>query len=170
VCSLLTVTGAVLEAIGLGVVFVELAVIRSHEFGVPTPWARLRSWVRRRLLRRSHVVATSASSFATLTSSARAKVRPADLGPDASEAERIDRLERYVEHLDRDTEALPQAIDRKADEVTAKAEAADDRLRQEIEQRDEERKTALRPSLRRQAIGAACVLVGLVVGTIGQVG
>ena len=37
----LTIAGAFFEAVGLAVVFIELAVIRSHEFGVSTPWARL---------------------------------------------------------------------------------------------------------------------------------
>jgi hypothetical protein len=36
----LTVVGAVFEVVGLAIVFVELTVIRSHEFGMPTPWTR----------------------------------------------------------------------------------------------------------------------------------
>jgi hypothetical protein len=160
----------VFEIVGLAVVFIELGVIRSHEFGVPTPWRRLVVRVRR-LLRRPQVVHGVAGSELSLPwSVARGKIRPADLGPDASEAERIERLERYGEQLDRDVDGLHQAIDRKGDEVAAKAEAADDRLRQEIERREQERKTAVRPSLRRQVIGAACVFVGLVLGTIGQIG
>jgi hypothetical protein len=150
-------------------VFIELAVIRSHEFGVPMPWAGLQAWLRR-LLHRPRVVGTGASMLATAELSARGKARPADVGPHASEAQRIERLERYVEHLDRDVDALHDRIDRTAEDVIVKAKAADDQLRQEIERREEERKTALGPSLRRQGIGATCVFVGLVLGMLGDLG
>lgn len=168
-CTVLTVAGAAFEVVGLGLVFIELAVIRSHELGVPTPWAQLGAWARR-LLRRPQIIEGGAAVEATAALSGRAKVRPGDLPADATDAARIARLERYIEHLDRDIDTLHKTIDRKADEVIAEAKSADDRLREEMERRDEQRRTALRPSLQRQAFGAACVLTGLVLGTIGQVG
>jgi hypothetical protein len=165
----LTIAGAALEIIGLGFVFAELAVIRSHEFGVPTPWARLRAWMRR-VLHRPRIVEVEASMSGSFAMSARGKVRPGDVPADASDAERIERLERYVEHLDRDVDGLHEAIKRKADEIIAKAKNADDQLREEIARRDEERLTALRPSLQRQAFGAACVFGGVVLGVLGTLG
>jgi hypothetical protein len=100
--------------------------------------------------------------------SARAKVRPGELAADAGDASRIARLERFVEHLDRDVDELHRIVDQKSSEAVAEAKRADDQLRQEIEQRDKERRTALRPSLQRQAIGAASVFVGIVLGMIGD--
>lgn len=163
----LTIAGAVLEIVGLGFVFAELAVIRSHEFGVPTPWARLKSWTRR-LLGRPQIIDVSGSMSLGIGMSARGKVRPGDLPPDADHAARIQRLERYVEHLDRDVDGLHQTIDRKADEIIAEAMKADDRLREEMDRRDAERRTALRPSLQRQVFGALCVFAGVVLGLVGD--
>jgi hypothetical protein len=162
----LIIMGAALEIIGLAFVFIELAVIRSQEFGVPTPWTRLRAWLRR-LLRRPQVISVSAADSATLSGSVRAKARP---GPASDNAdERIARLERYVDYLDRDVDELHARIDRTAQEIAAAAKQGDEQLRREMDQRDEQRRAALRPSLRRQAAGAVCVFIGLVLGTIGNV-
>jgi hypothetical protein len=49
VATTFTIAGGVIEGFGLVLIFVELAIIRSHEFGVPPPWARTWDWVRRRL-------------------------------------------------------------------------------------------------------------------------
>jgi hypothetical protein len=142
-------------------------VIRSHEFGVPTPWTRLKGWVRR-LLRRPQVIQLSGVASAEAVGSARAKLRPGPLDANATDSDRIARLERYVDHLDEDVDELHRTIDRKAQEVTKAAEEGDQELRREMDRRDAERRQALRPSLRRQGIGAVCVLVGLGLGTIGN--
>ena len=97
----LTITGAAFEVIGLGLVFVELAVIRSHEFGVATPWARAISWIRVKL-GRPKVVQLRAAISAEFALKARGTVRPGPAAADATESERIQRLERYVERLDED--------------------------------------------------------------------
>lgn len=148
--------------------FAELAIIRSHEFGVPTPWARLAAWIRRMLGRPQHVRIGWASSF-EVANSLRAKQRPADAAPEASESERIARLERYVDCLDRDVDQLHEAIDRRAQELTEAVQRRGEALRREVEQREEQRRDALRPSLYRQATGGACVFVGLVFATLGGV-
>ena len=167
-CAALTITGAAFEVVGLGLVFAELAVIRSHEFGTPPPWAPIVRRIRR-LLRRPHVVDLRAAIEVSSAMEARGKVRPGDATPDATEAERIARLERYVECLDEDLDGIWQALGRRADKVIAEAARRDEQLRQEFEQREADRRAKLRPSMIRQAIGATCVLIGLVLGTVGNV-
>jgi hypothetical protein len=95
------------------------------------------------------------------------KVRPGDLNADATQADRIARLERYVEALDRDVYDVHRAIEKKAEDVTAAAIEREQQLHAEIERRDEDRRQKLRPSLRRQAFGGVCVGLGLVLGTWG---
>jgi hypothetical protein len=165
----LTIAGGVLQFVGLGFVFAELAVIRSQEFGVPTPWAWLASWVRR-LLHRPQVVSVGAASAATSGGWARAKVRPGPLEPDAAPEARIAWLERYVVALDGDLDGVHQTIERKAAQVLEQAQRRDEKIRQEIDRRDAERREALRPSLVRQALGGLCVLAGTVLATIGGLG
>ena len=164
----LTITGAVLEGVGLAMVFVELAVLRSHEFGVPTPWARVVRWMRR-LVGRPQVIELGAALSAESALSARAKVRPGAVDPDATERARIARLERYVDHLDLDVDELHRRIDTTADEIAQAAQHREQELRREMDRREDERRQALRPSLQRQGVGAGCVFVGLVLGTIGNV-
>jgi hypothetical protein len=62
-----------------------------------------------------------------------------------------------------------QALGRRADKVIAEAARRDEQLRQEFDQREADRRAKLRPSLIRQATGAAFVLVGIVLGTLGAV-
>jgi hypothetical protein len=164
----LIITGALFEVVGLTMVFVELAVIRSHEFAVPTPWARLARWVRRRL-GRPQVIELGAALSAESALSAREKVRPGPADADATEADRIARLERYVDHLDCDVDELHRRIDDTAQQLARTAQQREQELRREMDRREDERRQALRPSLQRQAIGAGCVLAGLVLGTIGNV-
>ena len=162
------VIGAVLQGIGLGFVFVELAIIRSHEFGVPTPWAR----VRRRIHRwrgRTNIASGAARLSAVATVTARGVARPGRLGQGVPDTERIARLERYVEHLDRDVEGLHRAIDVRAKEISAAAMKREQELREESAAAEARRREALRRSVIRQAVGGVFVACGLVVGTLGSV-
>jgi hypothetical protein len=168
-CAGLVIAGAVLEVVGLGLVFAELAVIRSHEFGIPPPWTRLVGVVRRLLKRPRVIEAQAASMLAGVTMEARATVRPGVLPPDATEQQRIERLERYVERVDEDLDGMWKALRDRADKVIEEAARRDDRLRAEFERREAERKAKLRPSLVRQTVGATCVLVGLILGAAGIV-
>lgn len=104
----------------------------------------------------------------SLGGSARAKVRPSAVAVGASDRERVVWLERYVEQLDRDLDGM-WAIERRASEVLAEAAKRDEQFRQELGAQTAEQRAKLRPSLRRQAIGAVCILAGLVLGTIGNV-
>jgi len=65
--TLLTVTGAFLELVGLAFVFVELAIIRSHEFGVDPPMTGLLRRLRR-LYVGPKIVEGSATISSTVTS------------------------------------------------------------------------------------------------------
>lgn len=91
------------------------------------------------------------------------------LGPEASDAERIARLERYVDYLDSDLNQLNARIETTKEELAREAQGRADELRQEFADRDEQRRQGLRPSLRRQAIGSVSVFAGIVLGTIGIV-
>lgn len=164
----LTVIGASFEIVGLGLVFVELAVIRSHEFDIQTPWTRIVRRIRR-LLGRPQLVEAKASLDAVGGMEVRAKIRPGDASPDATARERLERLEGYVERLDEDLDDLWQALGRHAENLVAEAARRDQQLRHEFEQRESDRRKKLRPSLMRQTIGALCVLIGLVLGTLGNV-
>jgi hypothetical protein len=150
---------AALEVVGLGLVFVELAVIRSYEFGIPSPWARIVGRIRR-LLKRPQVVELKAALEASSAMAVRAKVRPGGAPPDATEHQRIERLQRYVERLDEDLDGMWEALSRRADEVIAEAARRDEQVREEFERREADRRAKLRPSLIRQATGAAFVLTG----------
>jgi hypothetical protein len=143
-------------------------VIRSVEFGVPTRWGRLKTWVRRKLGRPQHVNLGAAVSAEGVVS-IRGKLRPGMLGPEASDAERIARLERYVDYLDSDLNQLNARIETTKEELAREAQGRADELRQEFADRDEQRRQGLRPSLRRQAIGSVSVFAGIVLGTIGIV-
>ena len=145
---------------------VEVLVIRSYDFGVPTPWARLVRWVRR-LLKRPQVVNVGAALSTGAAMSARAVVRPGPADPTASDSEGITRLESYVARIDPDLEAVHRLIDRKDSELRQVMIEADDRVRAELQQRETQRTEQLRPSLVRQSIGATCIVVGLALATTG---
>jgi hypothetical protein len=164
----LIITGGVLQGVGLALVIVEVLVIRSYEFGVPTPWARLVRWVRR-LLKRPQLVNVGAALSGSAAMSGRAVVRPGPVDPTASDSERITRLESYVERINQDLEAVHRLIDRKDSELREAMVEADDRVRAEMQQRDTQRKEQLRPSLVRQSLGATCIVIGLALATTGSV-
>jgi hypothetical protein len=164
----LTIIGAAFEIVGLGLVFAELAVIRSHEFGIPPPWSPIVARIRR-LLKRPRVVNLQAAASAAGGMEVRAKVRPGDAPADATEQERIERIERYVELLDEDLDGMWQALGKRADETLQAAARRNEQIREEIERREADRREKLRPSLVRQIVGAVCVAIGLILGTIGNV-
>jgi hypothetical protein len=166
VADALTVVGAILQVVGLAFVFGELAIIRSLEFGVPTPWARVAAWVRR-LLKRPKVVEVGAAMAVGASLSLHAKVRPATLDSKATLAEKVDWIERYMMRMDEDIDSVPTLIDNKAVETLQKAKDHSEGVRQQIEEREEQRRAEVRPSLSRQAVGAACVLLGTIAGTTG---
>jgi hypothetical protein len=95
-------------------------------------------------------------------------VRPGPLESGAPHVDRIARLERYVERVDEDVSGLWNEIGSRAEEAFANAKREDAELRKEMETRDAERRTALRSSMRRQAWGAVFVLLGLALGTLGN--
>lgn len=173
VCAGLIIAGAFFEAIGLGLIFVELMVIRSDEFGVPAPWERARRWVRR-LLRKSEAHTLSLESALAISGAMRVRgyKRPGPVKPGATVTQRLRRLEKYVAHIDEDVEALHKAIGDTASELEASAREREGKLREElsgeIARLEEQRRKALRPSLQRQGLGATFVLVGLLLGTVGN--
>ena len=61
-----------------------------------------------------------------------------------------------------------QAADRRAAATEAEIARRADAVEAEVARREAERKAHLRASLRPQAVGACCVLIGLVLGTIGN--
>lgn len=164
----LVIAGGALQAIGITMIFVELAAIRSKEFDMPTPWRRAATWLRR-LIRRPRSIQVEAALATESSVAGRVPVRPGPLKAGATEVERIERLERYVALIDNDLGAAHTTIDRKAVAVLAEAERRDDEVRAEIDRRDAERKQALRPSLLRQGIGGMCAFVGTVMATVGSV-
>lgn len=165
--DVLTVVGAVLQVVGLAFVFAELAIIRSLEFDVPTPWARFVAWIRR-LLRRPQVVELGAAVSASAGLSVHAKVRPGPLADDATLEQKVAWIERYMMRLDEDIDSIPTLIENKAVETLQKAKDHSEGVRREINEREKQRRTAVRPSLRRQAAGAVCVLVGTIAATAGS--
>jgi hypothetical protein len=78
-----------------------------------------------------------------------------------TDEQRVERLEQYVERLDEDLKEAHQRISKKTAEVDAAAKAREQTIRDEMQERDEQRRDALKPSLRRQLAGAVCVLAGL---------
>lgn len=105
----LTIAGASLEIVGLAFVFYELAVIRSHELGTAPPWAPLTARIRR-LLKRPQVVQLGVAHETSRAGYVRAHQRPADPPDDATGAERLGRLERYVRPIDADLDDVRDGL------------------------------------------------------------
>ena len=161
----LVVIGSLLQIVGVAVVFVELAVIRSNEFGEPTPWSKLKTrW--RRLRRRPQVGA--ADELGT-TDHATAVMTPAAPSSDATDAERLAYVERYVEILRNDVNALYGEIGRQAEALIVEVRKREEAVRAEMDRRDQDRRDKLRPAMVRQALGGACLIIGLILATIGSV-
>lgn len=166
---LLIIVGAAFQLAGALVVFRQVEVIREHEYGKPTLWTRLAAWVRRLLGRPKVVSGGGASLLCNFVMKCRGTARPAAAAPDATDAERIARLERYVEHIDRDIEAVHHAIDRETQQLTEAAERRDEELRQEVKRQEEQRLAGLRRPLCLQTLGACCVVVGVCFSAVGSV-
>jgi hypothetical protein len=167
-CSMfLVITGAALEVVGLALVFIELAIIRSHELGIPPPWSPLTARIRR-MLKRPQVVQLEAATETARAGHVRVYQRPAKLADEPTDHERLERLERYVRDIDSDLDGLWESIGQHSQEAVREALRNDEKLREEIARREDEQREKLRPSLRRQATGATLVLAGLVLGTIGN--
>jgi hypothetical protein len=156
----LTIAGAVFQLAGLTLVFAELAAIRAYEFGKPEPWRRIAQWTRSKL-GHPHVISVGAALGTSSAMSVRSKKRPGALPTDATDADRIARLERYVACLDEDSDDLWQTIQRERGRAVAESEQHNQELREEIKLRDQQRRAQLRSSVTRQTIGAVCVLIGL---------
>lgn len=166
--TILTITGAVLEVSGLGFVFAELAFIRSHEFGTLPPWERARHRLQR-LFRRPTMAESIVPGGATASGAPiRGVARPLNLSREATDRERIERLESYVEHIDKDLSGLWNTMREYRDAAIEEAKRRDATMQQEIEQREEDRKAKLKPSLTRQKYGAVLVFAGLAIGTVGS--
>ncbi|HEY4277718.1 MAG TPA: hypothetical protein VGM91_05835 [Conexibacter sp.] len=165
----LTLGGAATEFFGLGVVFVELAIVRSLEFERLTPWRGW--WIKLRGPQRVALQGTINASFNATgkLSVGDGKARPGTLSPDDDAEARISRLERYVDALDRDLSVTNAAIVENTTDALRKATENDQVLQDRFDQKDARRKEHLKWSLRRQLVGAVLVLVGLTVGTVGNV-
>jgi hypothetical protein len=177
----LVIVGGTLQLLGLLLVFAEIAAIRAHEWGIVPPWTRLALWMKRkfkqlrklsRLLRRRHVVIRPAplTLSATARSSASAVVTPGGIGEpgaDASDAERLVWLSAIARRHDDELKQLRRALGDAQHESRAEVEGQARRLQEELDARDVRRRAQLEWSIRRQAIGATCVAVGLVLGTVG---
>ncbi|MBB4663172.1 hypothetical protein [Conexibacter arvalis] len=149
--TILVVAGGLCEATGIGIAFYELALIRSHEFGVALPWARRRLEHRDGHANRAGFGASPAGYSVPAREHVRRRVSIEDemqWGRDLNTA--VDRTMREI------TEQSQR------DDARMKAELQAERAREEMR-----RKAILRPSLQRQGIGLVLVLIGLVLGTIG---
>ena len=184
----LVIAGGALQLIGLSLVFAELAAIRAHEWGVVPPWTRLIRWSKHelnqlrvtlsrllnRLLRRrrdvivrpapitAHASAQSGASLVITTGTGAP-------GENATDAERIRWLMDIAVRLDADVKRLREDISTVRDDSLDQIDRRDHKLRQEFEDRERKRRAQLRWSIRRQAIGAGCVALGLALATVGSV-
>jgi hypothetical protein len=183
----LTIAGGALQLMGLFLVFAELSAIRAHEWGIVPPWTRFWRWLHLRAQRAAGRVRSSwlgrklglysasahitpYASSATLSfgsGTLTLKKRPAQLPDDASDADRIVWLERYVRDQDEDLARFADRVAQEREIAVQQARQEDAAFRQEIEAQQEERRRQLQWSVRRQAVGTACVVVGLIMTTVG---
>ena len=168
VAEALLITGGVLQLIGAALVLISIPIVRKHELGRSTPWERATAWMRRHLGLGKTVYARGAMSAAS-GFEVRAKVRPSPVDGTMTEQQRIERLEEYVERLDQDLDDAHRRISSKTRATETAAKAREQALRDEISQRGEQRREALQSSLRVQAAGGACIVIGLVLALLGIV-
>lgn len=183
----LTIAGGVSQLVGLCLVFAELAAIRAHEWGIVPPWTRLFSWLRSRpkwlrlrlrwlgsKLGRNkpvdvHVAAMSAAAVASGGTAATVTVGLMPLASDATDAQRFAWLEHNVRVLLEQVSVLRRVIGEERDVTNTQLEGIAAGLRAEAETREQQRRARLRWSVRRQALGTVCVVVGVVLTTVGAV-
>ena len=151
------------QVIGLGLVLVELAVVREFMFGELAPWTTLRNWWRARRKPgefEGHVAADHVpiSDFATGGGAFH-------FSGEGSHAARIKSLEAMVAHLLNTRDDLMGALRRDiAVSTQAAIEQADRRVREirsEIDADDQRERRRTRGSVKRQYIGAIFVALGL---------
>jgi hypothetical protein len=94
--------------------------------------------------------------------------RPAPLSDDATQAEAIDWLKPYVGAIDNDLSRILNEIRQGTAAAIAAAAEQDEQIRKQLEDEKEQRRIELRWSVRRQAIGTFCVVVGLGLTTWGS--
>lgn len=164
----LVLVGGALQVVGVSVVFVELASIRKHEFNIPTPRDRMRTlW--RRVRKQPQIVRVGAADSIEISDRATAIMTPAAPGPGATDQQRLAYVERYVDILRKDVKALYQEINHHAERLAAEVRKREDAVRAEMDRREEVRRERLRPYIDRQAIGGACLVLGLLLATIGSI-
>lgn len=156
----LTIAGGALELVGLVFVFAELAVLSSQSREASI-FLDLLNRPRDSLIVASDTLGTSDSTRRLF------RAGPAEPGP--PQIDRIVRLEHNVERLDRDIESLGKQLADQRDAAIAESKRQAEKVRDEIEVRELERRIALRRSVVRQRLGGACVLLGLILGTLGNV-
>jgi hypothetical protein len=163
----LVISGAVFELAGLGLVFAEVAIIGYRDISevFEAVGGAINESTPRAVLRLSRERVREAGRL----EDTRTNVRPDDTPLDATDGQRIERLERYVKNVDCDVDDLWQTLSERACKVLEEAARREDELLRAIEERESRDSKVLGPSLLRQVIGAICLFVGIVLGTLGNV-
>lgn len=169
-CTWLTVLGGALEAVGFACIVAELARIQWREFGTPESLLRFRAWWRRsllKLLRRPPSVASGAAAVSGGGAAGATGFKWMHMGP--QEKDRLAALEHNVKVLDerlRDkTAELDQGIRKVAKDLESTRSAIDRRA----QEREEERRSSLRGSMRLQVAATFFFIVGLGLSVWGSV-
>jgi len=166
---ILTIVGASLEVVGLSFVFIELAFIRSHEFGTAPPMANFARRVRQLFSRAKHAEGSAVISPLKIEVAAEGVAHHGRPTPDATDRERIEWIENYLTVFDSERVRIRREL-REAQEATiAEAGRLDQEMKDTAARVEADRKAKLRPSIQRQTIGAVLVLAGLAIGTVGNV-
>jgi hypothetical protein len=171
----LTIAGGVFQLIGLSFLLAEFAALRVHAFGGIAWWTRLNHSLqatRAKLRKRRDVHASvelAGLARPRSTGSVTVTVRPGPLADDATDAVRIAWIEEHVKRLVTDVEKLQADASRDRAALPTQAEQHVQKLRYELDAADERRKAQLRWSLWRQRVGTVCVLLGVVLATVGDV-
>lgn len=154
--STLIIVGAVLQGIGLLWVFFAILSVRSA------------NWIAAGV-QYAPSVEKALSGFLTFSGELRTKTRRTSLGDDATQAERIDWLERSLNCMDDDVDQLWDVLDQRSRAAVAKARELDDAVREEIAAAEKRWRAEKRTSLIRTAIAAVFIASGLILGTVGSV-
>jgi hypothetical protein len=154
--STLIILGAILQGIGLLMVFVLILSVRAA------------NWIAAGV-QYAPVVQQALSGSLGFAGELRTKKCRTPLGDDATPAERIDWLERSLKYLDDDVDQLRGLLDQQSKTVVATARELDDAVRKEIATTEARWAAEKRRSLIETAIAAAFIASGLTLGTIGSV-
>jgi hypothetical protein len=164
----LTITGAVFELFGLMLVFIELAILQGNELGIPPWWTSIVGRIRR-LLGHEVVFSIPAGGARAGGNAVYGRARPDELSGEASQQNRIERLEEYVRRIDADLNSMWTSISRAKQDAIIEARRLVGTLRDELRQDKADERAKLKPSIRRQQVGALLVVIGLALGTVGNV-